>query len=126
MRRCPPVTIGVRRYTETYISGSPLNSYLQIPYFPCFFPCPTGNVSYVNFSSLWQLHLQAKLTFKKESKILHQILQYPVSLESGNLLLEQTKFPVFWQFFQIPCVFPDGIFMGHFPVFPCSGDPVTL
>ena len=48
---------------------------------------------------------------KKQSKILHQILQYPVSLESGNLLLEQTKFLVFWLFFfQIPCVVPDGIF----------------
>ena len=30
-----------------------------------------------------------------------------VALESGNLQLEQTKFPVFWQIFQIPCVFPD-------------------
>ena len=36
-------------------------------------------------------------------------------LESGNLQLGQTKFPVFWQHFQIPCVFPDRDFFYHFP-----------
>ena len=46
-------------------------------------------------------------------------------LESGNLRLDQTKFPVFWQNFQIPCVFPDRFFCVAispvFPVFLCCG-----
>ena len=29
-------------------------------------------------------------------------------------------FPVFWQNLQIPCVFPDRDFFGHFPCFPCA------
>ena len=48
-----------------------------------------------------------------------QILKYLLPLESGNLQLEQTKFPVFWQIFQIPCVFPDrDFFSAIFAVFP--------
>ena len=45
-------------------------------------------------------------------------------LESGNLQLEQTKFPVFWQNFQILCVFPDrDFFVAIFPVFPVQWVP---
>ena len=44
---------------------------------------------------------------------------YPI--QSGNLQLEQTKFPVFWQNFQIPCVFPDREFF--WPVFPVQWVP---
>ena len=43
---------------------------------------------------------------------------YLLPLESGNLQLEQTKFPVFWQNFQIPCVFLDREF--SFTIFPVS------
>ena len=44
--------------------------------------------------------------------------------ESWNLQLEQTKFPVFWQNFQIPCVFPDrDFFPSIFPVFPVPWVP---
>ena len=54
-----------------------------------------------------------------------QILKYRLSLESGSLQLEQTKFPVFWQNFQIPCVFPDREFFWPFSPFSlCSGYPV--
>ena len=38
-----------------------------------------------------------------------------LTLESGNLQLEQTKLPVFWQNFQIPCVFPHREFFNYFP-----------
>ena len=49
-------------------------------------------------------------------KFSRQILQYPLLLESGNLQLEQTKFPVFSKF---PGFFLTGIFLGRFPSFPC-------
>ena len=52
---------------------------------------------------------------KKIKNFLRQQLKCLLPLESGNLQLEQTKFPVFWQNFQIPCVSPDREFVGHFP-----------
>ena len=54
----------------------------------------------------------------------HQISEYLLPLGSGNLQLEQTKFPVFWQIFQIPCVFPDRESFWPCSLFSlCSGDP---
>ena len=54
-----------------------------------------------------------------------QILKYTLPLESGNLQLEQTKFPVFWQNFQIPYVFPDRELCWPFSLFSLSsGYPV--
>ena len=48
-----------------------------------------------------------------------QISKYLSPLESGNLQIVQTKFPVFSKKFQIPCVFPDGDFLKPIsPVFP--------
>ena len=45
-------------------------------------------------------------------------------LESGNSQLEQTKFPVFWQNFQIPYVFPDRELLWPFSQLSlCSGHP---
>ena len=61
-----------------------------------------------------------------------QILKCILPLESGNLQLEQTKFPVFWQNFQIPYVFPDRDPPPPiFPVFPvqwvsCTGSTDLL
>ena len=56
-------------------------------------------------------------------------IYFTFSLESLNLQLEQTKFrvfPVFWQNFQIPCVFPDREFLlAIFPVFPVQWVPWT-
>ena len=46
-----------------------------------------------------------------------QISKYLLPLESGNFQLEQTKFPMFWQNFQIPCVFPDRDFFEPFSLF---------
>ena len=58
---------------------------------------------------------------KKKWKFLRQIFKYLLPLESKNLQLEQTKFPVFWPNFQIPSVFPDrDFFCGHFPCFLCA------
>ena len=55
-------------------------------------------------------------------KFSRQILQYPLLLESGNLQLEQTKFPVFSLCFGKISKFPvfslTGIFWGRFPSFP--------
>ena len=54
-------------------------------------------------------------------------IEISFTLESGNLQLEQTKFPVFWQNFQIPCVFPDrDVFGAISPVSLCSGDLVKV
>ena len=55
---------------------------------------------------------------------LWQISKYLLPLESGNLQLEQTKFPVFWQNFQITCVFPDRVF--SFPCFLCAVGTLLL
>ena len=51
----------------------------------------------------------------KKRKFSRQILKYLWPLESGNLQLEQTKFPVLWQNFQIPCVSLTGNYF-----LPCS------
>ena len=52
-------------------------------------------------------------------------IEISFTLESGNLQREQPKFPVFWQNFQIPCVFP--VFFGPFSLFSlCSGDLVKV
>ena len=69
--------------------------------FPIFFPCPTTNVPCANLRTFMSE------TDLPNSNISWQILQYPVSLELGNLLLEQTKFPLFSL---------TGIFLAHFPV----------
>ena len=63
----------------------------------------------------------AYLIYKRKFEILAANIEKNkiLPLESGNLQLEQTKFPVFWQNFQIPCVFPDRDFSPSiFPVFP--------
>ena len=71
---------------------------------------------------------------------LRQLSQYPLLLESEHLQFELTKFPVFslcldkipcvfpvfWQNFQIPCVFPDRDFLWPFSLFSlCSGYPAV-
>ena len=62
--------------------------------------------------------------FLKKWKFLRQISKYFSPLESGNLQLEQTKFHVFWQNFQIPCVFPYRDFVvAILPVFPAQWVP---
>ena len=65
--------------------GYPLKLYFQIP---CFFPVQRQIVPV-------QIYIicDYNITFSQ------QIWQYPISLESRNLQLEQTKFPVFWKNF---------------------------
>ena len=61
-------------------------------------------------------------SFNKFLVIFAAISKYLLPLELGNLLPEQTKFPVFWQNFQIPCVFPDRDYFWPFSLFSlCSG-----
>ena len=95
--------------------GSPSNCILKIP--PCVFPVRRQIFTYTKLT--WQTY---------QFEIFQQILKYLLLLESGNLQREQTKFPVFWQNFQIPCVFPDRDFFGGlFSLFSlCSRYPVTV
>ena len=63
-------------------------------------------------------------SLKKNWTFSQQILIYLLPLESGNLHLEQTKFPVFLESFQILCVSPDRDFFLPFSLFTvCSGYP---
>ena len=106
---------------KSILTGYPLKLHFQIPcVFPVysvrrqFFPVPIYVICYY---FIHKTDLADLSVFKK--KILWQILKYLLPIESRNLQLEQTKFLVFWQNFQIPCVFPDRDFFGAiFPVFP--------
>ena len=63
-------------------------------------------------------------SFKKNWEISAANFEISFDFKSGNLQLEQPKFPVFWQNFQIPCVFPDREFLWPFSLFSlCSGYP---
>ena len=59
-------------------------------------------------------------------KFSRQKLKYVLPLQSGNLHLEQTKFPVFWQNFQNSLFSLTGNFLGHFPCFPCAVGTLPL
>ena len=111
-------------------AGYPLKLHFQIP---CVFPVRPQIVPvpiyvtcdyYIHKTDLSDLSRFKK----KKSKSSLQISQYILPLESGKLQLEQTKFPVFnvfWQNFQIPCVFPDKESFWSFSLFSlCSGYPV--
>ena len=96
--------------------------------FPCFFlvqpqiiPVPIYMICnyYIHKTDLADL----SSFWKKNLQFSRQIWQYPIPLESVDLQLQQTKFPVFWQNFQIHCVFPDGIIFAIFPVFPVQWVP---
>ena len=88
----------------------------------CVFEFPVFSLSDRKFS-LCQFTWFVTITYTKlpypeppkKWKFSWQIPKYFLLLGSGNLQLEQTKFPVFWQKFQIPCVFPDRDFFCHFP-----------
>ena len=55
-------------------------------------------------------------SFKQNLENSRQIPKFLLLLESGNLQVEQTKFPVIWPNFQIPCVFfPDRDFFCGYP-----------
>ena len=106
-------------------TGYPLALHFQIP---CFlsvqtqiFPVPIHVICdyYIHKTDLADLSgFFKKLKFRGKYFLLQ---------ESGNLQLEQTKFPVIWQNFQIPCVFPNRDFFLPFSLFSlCSGYPVTM
>ena len=109
-------------------TGSPLKLHFQIP---CVFPvfsllerkfslCQFTRFVTITYTKLtWQTYPASKTIWKFSQ----QISKYRLPLESRNLQLEQNKFPVFWQKFKIPCVFPDGIFFVIFPVFPVQWVP---
>ena len=95
-----------------------LNSYLDPPH--SHFRVPTQIV----FSN--SLYFPCPITnFRCDNlKFSPQISQYPLPLESANLQLEQTKFPVFSLCFGEIIKFPvfslTGFFCGHFPCFSCA------
>ena len=112
----------------TYISRAPTQiAFSNSLCFPCFFPVrrqifPVPIYVICNYY-IHKTDLADFSSFKKQFS--QPISKYLLPLESGNLQLEQTKFPVFWQNFQIPCVFPDRTFLGPFSLFSlCSGYPV--
>ena len=97
--------------------GYPLKLHFQIP---CVFPVrqqifPVSiyvicdyNIHKTDLADLSSLNLFWRFSRK--------IWKYLLTLESGNLQLEQTKFPVFWK---------NSIFLGPFSLFSlCSGYPV--
>ena len=64
---------------------------------------------------------------QKTLKLLWEVWQYSLPLDTGNLKLGQTKCPVFLQNFQIPCVFPDRDIFWPFSLFSlCLGDPACI
>ena len=82
------------------------NCIFKFPVFPCpnaNFPCAIICDYYIHKTDWADLS-----HFWKKWDFLQQILQYPFTLESGNLQLEQTKFAVFSL---------TGILFGHFPCF---------
>ena len=101
----------------------------------CIFKFPVFSLSNHKFSlcqfTQFATIIDTKLTWQtypasgKKVEFSQQISQYHLPLGSGNLQLEQTQFPVFWQDFQIHCVFPDRDFFGPFFLFSlCRGYPV--
>ena len=96
-----------------FFSGYPLKLHFQIP---CVFPAQP-QIFRANVSDLWLLQIQNWLgRLKNVFKFTLQVSKYLLLLESGNLESGKTKFPGFWQYFQIPCVFPDWLFLAIFPV----------
>ena len=112
--------------TVTRMTGYPLILYFQIP---CVFPVQP-QIFPVPISIICDCYIYTKLTWQtfpasgKKWKFLQQILQYPLPMASGNLQLEQTKFPMFSLHFGIVSKFPvfslTGNFLCHFPCFPCA------
>ena len=113
-------------------TGYPLKLHFQIPcFFPVrrqifpvrrqIFPVPIYVICdyYIHKTDLADLS-----SLKKNGGFSRQISKYLLPLESGNLKLEQTKFPVFSMCFGKISKFPvfslTGIFLGHFPCFPCA------
>ena len=93
----------------SYTQGTHSNCIFKFPMFSLLFPWPTTNFPF--YHNVWLLHTQN--WHGRPIQLLEK--------KSGNLQLEQTKFPVFWQNFQIPCVFHDRDFCCcHFPGFPCA------
>ena len=96
------------------------------PVQPQIFPVPIYIICYYYIHKI-DLADQSRF-WKKKRKISLQISQYPFTLESGNLQLEQTKFPGFSQGFGKISKFPGFsltvIFWGPFSLFAlCCGYP---
>ena len=107
--------------TVTPMTGYPLILYFRIPCVfpvqPQIFPVPLSIICdcYINTKLTWQTYAASG----KKWKFLQQILQYPLPLASGNLQLEQTKFPMFslyfGKIFKFPVFSLTGNFLCHFP-----------
>ena len=100
--------------TSSVFHGTHSNCIFKFPVFPVrpqISPVPI----YVICN--YYIHKTYLSSSPKKWKFSRQISKYLLPLESGNLQLEQTKFPEFWQIFQIPCVFPDREFIWPFSLF---------
>ena len=122
---CHPNGSGPLKSTR---QGTHSNCIFKFPVFfpvqPQIFPVPISIICnyYIHKTDLADLS-----SFWEKWKFSRQISQYPLPLASGNLEVEQTKFPVFWQIFQIPCVFPDRELFWPFSLFSlCRGYPDTV
>ena len=112
------------------MQGPHSNCILKFPVFSLsdrkFFLCQFTWCVTITYTKLtWQMYPSSKKTLK----LWRQVSQYSLSLESGNLQLEQTKFSVFSLCFGKISKFPvfslTGIIFGHFPLFSlCSRYPV--
>ena len=99
--------------------GTHSNCIFKFPVFSHFSPCPTANFPCVNLNNLQLLHTQKQLletnwNFRgKYCNILYLWDQKVYNLSKPNSLCfgKISKFPVFSL---------TGIFLGHFPCFPCA------
>ena len=90
--------------------------------FPCYFPArPQIFPAPIYVSCDYYRHKTDLTDFN--FFFLRQISKSLLPLESENLQLGKTKFPVFWENFQIPCVFPYRDFFWPFSVFPVQWVP---
>ena len=83
-----------------------------------FSPVQQTNYPCADFRDLQLFYTCNRNSFWEKWKMLQQIPQHPLSLESRNSQFRYSKFPVFWPNFKIPCVFLTGIFLLFSFVFP--------
>ena len=98
-----------------------------------FFPCLTANFPCANLRHLWLLHAQncfdrpiQLLEKKKKNSATNITLSFTFRIREFTTWANKIScvFPVFWQNFQIPCVFPDRDFFLPFSLFSlCRGYP---
>ena len=107
--------------------GTHSNYIFKFPVFSQFFPCLTASFPCANLSDLWLLltknWLAGSSSFNKFLEIFTANFEISFTFRIREFTTWANQipcvFPVFWQNFQIYCVFPDReLFLVIFPVFP--------